>query len=113
MFMQIIERDNEYIIQTSTDITVNSYGYIGQEDEPRDIYTEKIVVSRDGWDNLIRALLYDVVECVADDVYPVRITKWGPLTELRQKREVVGNTSMYGYVKLSEQYVQEILAYTI
>ena len=112
--MEIVETsDDETItIITNRNVVVENEGTISKDMKQR-VYTQRIVLTANAWDNLVRALDGDYGGCIVDDKYPVRISRWGDITELRQSREVSEYWEYFGYVRLTPDDVACILNHQV
>jgi hypothetical protein len=107
--MEIVEISDDTII-TNRGVVVENEGTISKDMKQR-VYTQRIVLTENAWDNLVRALYGDHWDCIADDKYQVRISRWGYITELRQSREVSECWECFGYVRITPDDVACVLNY--
>jgi hypothetical protein len=109
--MEIVEISDDTII-TNSNVVVENEGTISKDMKQR-VYTQRIVLTANAWDNIVRALYGDHWDCIADDKYPVRISRWGYITELRQSREVSECWECFGYVRITPDDVACVLNYQV
>jgi ABC-type amino acid transport substrate-binding protein len=107
-----IPDDETITIITNSNVVVENEGTISK-DMKQCVYTQRIVLTTNAWDNLVRALDSDHGDCIADNKYPVRISRWGYITELRQSREVSECWECFGYVRITPDDVACVLNYQV